>query len=162
MRYLKIFLHSFEFNNILLNDSDQIQVNVTTFPEGFHQSFYIRAFQTKNTDISLIVGIIKEIKEIHFVFIQKNNEKENIIASTIIHYTQMPLSSRDLKNSQPQIVNIYEPTHYISSKNNTIYGKMKIRLKLRNKIKKEKKEKYLINDENTNHNILLCNGYTYN
>lgn len=97
------------------------------------------------------------------MFINKNiSQKDKIIGSTIIHYTQLPLSLKDRKNNRLQNINICGPTHCISSENNAIFGKIILYFKLKNNKKCIKqKSKVYNNDENKNENKFLLNNEVF-
>lgn len=130
---LNIYIDSFDFNDDLFDCDDEIKIRVTTIPAEIKQSIVINANDMKNIHNSFQINISEYIKEVIFVFCKENtHDNDPVIASTIIHVSQLPQNFNDKKNHELQTINIYEPTHYIFSENNIIYGKMKVRFTLSN------------------------------
>ena len=146
MYRLNLYLDSLNFTNHLVQDEDKIRINMITVPEDNKESFILKSNQMMNIDKSLTINITDKIREILFIF-KKTNQLENdqIFASTIVHVTQLPQTFKDKKNNEFQIINIYEPVHYIQPENISIYGHMKIKFTVikKNEQIESKKDKFM-------------------
>lgn len=155
---LEIRIESIKFNDELVDDSDRIKISVATFPEKNKKDILINKNDFDKSNISFSLNMSDKLKELLFVFWRENKfQNDPIIASTIIHVSQLPHDLNDKKNNELQKINIYEPMNFMSSDNNIVYGSMNIKfvlnqLKLR-QINDDKKFK--INETHNNNSISL-------
>lgn len=155
---LNIYLDSIKFKDELIDENSRIKVSVATVPDKNKQSILIDSRDLENIQNSFKINISEHLNEVLFVFWKENILQNTIIASTIIHVSQLPRKINDRKNHELLNVNIYEPIHFMSSDNNTIYGSMKIKLTLTQpfyRVNQNKKNTTLIpiKNDNRNHNI---------
>ena len=162
MYSLSIYLDSFNFTDDLVQEDNKIRINIITIPDENKQSILINSKDMKNVNKCIKINITDKIREILFVFKKTNYlEKDQIIASTIVHVSQLPQSYNDKKNKELQTINIYEPIHYIQPENITIYGHMIAKFSIKKQDyhsdqNKENLTQYFVNNENNHYNNGKC------
>lgn len=133
---LNIHLFSFKLFANNVHPNDKIRVSITSIPEENKQAFIIEAKKINDIHHFFTLNITDKTKKIIFVFRKKSIiQNDPIIASTIIHRDEMPISCFDSKNTELKQISIYEP---ISGKNNNanflenrqVLGQMQIQMSL--------------------------------
>lgn len=148
---LNIHLFSFKLYANNVHPNDKIRVSITSIPEESKQAFIIEAKKINDVHHFFTLNITDKTKKIIFVFRKKSIiQNDPIIASTIIHRDEFPISRSDSQNTELKQIIIYEPIGYRANnanfiENRQILGQMQIQMSLQDSFVEISPAKYNYN-----------------